>query len=156
MRELKNRVLQLANLLPKYPTGPIIRGNFITIKKLYKSTVRNKNKSAKNKLLSFIADSQERDPQMFWKLINKLRGSSKDEDNNISIDTWFSHFKNVHNNTVSNNIDLQFESKITERLKLALKSNKQCDIMDSPFEIREMYDGINNLVTKKISRSRYD
>ena len=84
-----------------------------------------------NKLLSFIADSQERDPerdpQMFWKLINKLRGSSKDEDNNISIDAWFSHFKHVHNNTVFNNIDLQFESKITERLKLALKSNKQCD-----------------------------
>ena len=73
-RYLKNKVLNLAKLTRKFPNDPIIRGSFIKTKKLFKSTVRQKNKIEKNKLLSLISESQEKDPKMFWKLVNKWRG----------------------------------------------------------------------------------
>ena len=84
---LKQQVLHLAKLVRQFPGDPIVYGNFISAKKTFKSMVRRSNMETKNKLLDMIADSQERDPKTFWKLVDKLRGVIKI----VKIQLTFSH-----------------------------------------------------------------
>ena len=72
---LKRRLNNLAKLLMKFPKDPFIRGNFITIKKQYRKSV----KSAK---FSFQQCAVERlcnlanNPKEFWSYTKKLMGKS--------------------------------------------------------------------------------
>ena len=59
----------------------------------------------------------------------------------ISLNEWLTHFKKLHNESIAKDLDVEFTDKILDRLKALQTSNRICDIMDTPFDISEMYDG---------------
>ncbi len=72
-KALKNYTLSLGKLVQKYPKDPIIYGKFISTKKLFKKTVKNKYKMTKDLLIQRIMSCEEKDPKTFWKLLKDLK-----------------------------------------------------------------------------------
>ena len=71
--KLKQKVLSLGKLVKKFPKDPIIRGTFMTTKKMFKKVVRSKYKEAKNKILEQIMNCEKANPKKFWKLLDELK-----------------------------------------------------------------------------------
>ncbi len=147
-KHLKKELLHLGNLVKKFPKDPIIYGDFICLKKKFKRMVRTKNRQAKDKLLNLITESQDKNPQLFWKLINKLRESKRENGNPIDISTWQSYFKELHNNSPAGR-DKEFIEKISEKLKNNIKKSIKISALDKPFSDDEILSGIKTLKTGK-------
>ena len=110
-------LIHLGKLVCKFPKDPIIYGNFINIKKLFKKTVKNKFFEEKQHLLNNIIELENKNPQMFWKLLDKLKGDKSDGGSPIPMDEWTSYFSQLHNHsmaTIKDEVDAQLQKLIVE------------------------------------------
>jgi hypothetical protein len=147
-RNLKNKVLSLGNLVQKFPSDPVIYGNFQKTKKEFKRIVKKKHREAREKLLQRISDCQDKDPTTFWKMLNKLR-ESRIKKNPIPTNEWTAYFKKLHNTSLSDDYDNKFTEIIESKLDMLFDNNSTQEVLDREFTMEEIKTGIKVLKNKK-------
>ena len=147
---LKNEVLNLGKLVKKYPKDPVIYGNFRRKKTFFKKFVKIKYKEMKNILLNKIVDSEERNPQVFWKLLSKLRNNRKNKDSPIPLCEWKQYFDTLHNEPMVETQDKSFTDDIVNRLKGLAQDNEQnVDLLAEEISLQELIEGIKKMKVNK-------
>ncbi len=144
-RQQKNQVLHLGKLVVKFPKDPVVYGQFITAKKSFKKLVKMKNWKAKNHLLNQICESEKKNPKLFWKLLNKLRESKKNNDSPIEMSSWKTHFQGLHNESIAEKPDESFMNVLSSKLNTAISQDNVVSLLDKPFTYNEISDTIKAL-----------
>ena len=125
-------------------------GSFQSKKKAFKLLVRQKNRERKENLINKIIQSQDKNPELFWKLIKKQKGGHSDnkEMSPITNSKWELYFKSLHNTPLSDNSDTLFNDFITKQLS-SVKLETKSDLLDSPITNEEILVAIRKLKTRK-------
>ncbi len=91
--------MSLGNLVKNFPRDPIIYGAFISKKNVFKSLVKQKYREMKDILIQKIVDSQEKNPEIFWRLLKNLKGNQNEnkETSPIAMNEWETYFRSLHN-----------------------------------------------------------
>ena len=89
--KLKKRLKNLSKLFSKNPKDPYIKGQFFSVKKDYRRTLRINKTTKKNYEIKNIEMLQNlsSQPKQFWDHLKKLNNKQKATSNNtISADVW--------------------------------------------------------------------
>ena len=148
-RSLKNRVINLGKLVGKFPKDPYIHGLFISTRKKFRSLVKNKYQDMRVKLLKQISNSQDSNPQEFWKLVNKLKGAKKENSNPIPMDEWETYFKSLHQTSLVTNPNEAFTKYVNDMLKF--NTGIKSDLLDAPIDSGELLRSVKKLKKGKAS-----
>ena len=79
----------------------------------------------------------------------KTERKQKNNSNPICMDEWTNYFSKLHNDTMSNDYDIQFTSKIEESLTRINELPHQSDVLVKNFTIDEIKHGISQLKNGK-------
>ena len=118
-------------------------------KKKFKKLVKTNNLNAKKAISEKLLSWQTNNPDDFWKLVKKLRESKKSNENPISISQWEEYFKVLHRVNQAALAPDHEDKNIETNFRLKLNSTNICQIMDAPFSLLEIKDGIKKLKNKK-------
>ena len=131
----------------QFPRDPYLRGRFFQLKKSMKSNLKKAKIEQRNSILDKIQESESKDPNTFWKLVNEIR---RKKYNNESIDAelFYNHFKYLHKLKENKKIDSSFQNKIKHILN-ATGPRKYVDILDKPVKSNEITEVVNSLKNKK-------
>ena len=148
-RNIKNQVISLGKLVQKYPNDPVIYGNFIRMKKLFKRTVKRKYRETKNRLMNKIIQAEVDNPKEFWKLLSKLKNNRDLGSSPISLNDWSEYFCSLHNNSLAKNCDEKFIDAVHNRLNILLKIDKKGDPFGQNISIDEFRETVKKLKSNK-------
>ena len=145
----KSQIRQLANLLQKYPNDPILRGKYITSKKNLRKKLKKARLVERETLLEKLQESEEKDPEAFWRLIQNIR-SKQDNNESIEPEIFLNYFKTLHKANPQNNFDDRFALKVKQALE---KQNKitHTEALDREITEKEILDNTCTLKNKKAS-----
>ncbi len=118
--------------------------------KLFKSLVKQKYREMKDILIQKIVDSQEKKPEIFWKLLKNLKGNQNEnrETSPTAMNEWETYFRSLHNVPLNNNTDKQFTEYIHSQLTSTQFQTKTKEL-DSPITNKEILHSIHKLKNKK-------
>ena len=138
-RYLRSETLRLLKVFRKYKNCETLK-SYIASRKAYNDLLRTKkslyNESVRDKLLLNINNAK-----VFWSTLKK-NSSPKTRKQEIQIEDWYSHFKDLFQNSEMNDfIEIQEDNHNTDELTAG--------ILDSPITADEIYDAINKLKNSK-------
>ena len=95
-RAAKNKLRSLSNLVKKNPECIDYRQNLFEQKRRFKTLVKTKKKSYKQKIIQEM-ELSKKDSKKFWKLLDKLKMSNNDKDfiSSISEKYWKQYFGSI-------------------------------------------------------------
>ena len=73
LSEMKKQLERTAYMFKKHPKDPVVRGRYFSIKKSFKTLIRQKENDFRNKVLKQIALMESKNPNKFWNMVNELR-----------------------------------------------------------------------------------
>ena len=156
---MKKRLSNLSKLLKKSPHDPIIRGNFMTIKKEYKKIVKQYKKLYEINHIKEL-EGLTGNPKKFWQHVKKVGNTNKfvlGYGNYISKETWLEHFKSLNNRDpalIAGNHDYckNVEDKV-EEIFITHKDSPKCELLEGKFSVSEIKFAIKQLKRGKASGS---
>ena len=141
----KSRLRNLANLIAKKPNDPYIRGQYISVKKTYRKTVKQAKRSYEMETIRLL-EQKVSDPKSFWSFLKNIGGSkSQTGDAGPSSDEWLDHFTKLNANDPSSTAGADERvANILESLEKRLSPDPlhQSGQLTSPFTAKEVGDGI--------------
>ena len=143
---LKKRLNNLARLITKFPKNPIIRGNLVSVKKLYRKSMKDAKYQFEQNAVEKLTDLAN-NPKEFWSYVNKLMGRDKSRDCAVSDNAWIEHFTTLNSKDPSlSSSDDPNVKKIKHFINSTIKSfDKKVIELDQPFLPNEILKGINRL-----------
>ena len=94
-KKLKNSIKRKCRKLRKIPSNPNLQKEILAENKLLKVLIKRKKSQYKSNIIQGMSFGKK-DQKMFWKLLDKLSGSTKDLfQDSISSERWQGHFKGV-------------------------------------------------------------
>ncbi len=96
-----------------------------------------------------IMSCEKKDPKTFWKLINDLKGKKNGNVNPIEHEEWTKYFHQLHNTTITKDIDQDFQKSVVSKLDTIINSTKHVEILDTNFTMDEIKKGVNLLKLNK-------
>lgn len=91
----------------RFPRDTVVMGRKTAINKKKTWTLK-----FPNSILNQVDALQNKQPKLYWKLINDLKDKSENSVDNTDPETWTNHFRNLHYVIVAND---SFTSKILSR-----------------------------------------
>ena len=88
----------MARNLCNNPWDKNLRQKVAVYKKYFNRLTRKKHRIFKNNLLQKIVDAEDKNPNEFWKNVDKLKVKvNNDPSSNISPNEWLTYFKHLMN-----------------------------------------------------------
>ena len=154
---MKRRLRNLSKLLLKSPKDPVIRGNFIKIKKEYKKTVKQYKKAYEISNINQLEELTNQ-PKKFWEHLKKIGNASKfglGYGNYISKETWLDHFRSLNNRDPAViHQNMEYCKNIENGINGIIDTNKDdpiCNVLENRFSVDEINFGIKQLKKGKAS-----
>ena len=72
-QKMRKELNSIGRLLMQFPRDPYLRGRFFQLKKSMKSNLKKAKIEQRNSILDKIQESESKDPNTFWKLVNEIR-----------------------------------------------------------------------------------
>ena len=83
-------------LLTKYPSDPLVRGNFFKYRKIYSKFCKSQRTKYKADLIDKLDNLFDSDPKAYWSLLDDLKENKRDSvDSMPSADDMFDHFSTL-------------------------------------------------------------
>ena len=132
----EKRLKRAANKVNKDPFNRNLQQQFLNVRKEYRKTCKDAEKSSRKHLLDKLLEIEATDPKEFWRTLNKMRqwGKEKpDPSDNIAPDRWSTYFSQLLNTSKTQGMEIENElpfhpemdGKITmEELKTRLKISR--------------------------------
>ena len=102
----------------------------------------------KNKILDQLGQCEEKDPNKFWNMIQKLK-NAKDKSNPLPIEEWAKYFNSLHNEPMVSKADDNFLAQIESKLAALASNQASTDSLDKDFTLSEVTQGIKKLKSRK-------
>ena len=137
----------MARLLSKSPKDPLIKGNFIKIRKEYRKLLRANKKKYEIENLNTL-QSLASEPKKFWNFLKKLNNKSKRKGNLVSEESWVEHFSGINKKDpafIPDNVEQCMD--IEQKMNCLLDNytgNSLCPILDKEFIIQEVQLVLND------------
>ena len=145
----KEQIISLGRTLQKFPDNFLLCSSYINLKKQLRKNVKRLRAQNKMKILNQITELEDKNPQQFWQLVNKLRSSKQQNSNQCDPDTWFNYFKLLHSNSVNNNYDGKFNEEINKKLKEFSNKTVKQELLDSKITPQELSSALMALKNNK-------
>ena len=144
---LKKDLKSLGQLLSKHPKDPFLRGKFFYLKRNFKRVLKKQQKAQKERILEELNNLENNNPTVFWNFVNCLRNERK-TNNEIDPDTFYNHFKSLHQGIRNDYFDMNFKNHIEKSLKHnnVVQWN---DILDKSITVKEITDMTKDLKNRK-------
>jgi hypothetical protein len=136
----QNIFRQYSKDLSANPFDKIKRQRFVKARGAYKKACRKAETAYRHHLTKKLIEIGQNDPKLFWSTINKMNNWGKkkiDPAENISPETWISHFETLLNDKNANPLDIQRGPGTFE------------PILDSRISIKELRDALGNIKVGK-------
>ena len=106
-------------LLTKYPSDPLLRGNFFKYRKIYSKFCKSQRRKYQAYLIDKLDNLFDSDPKAYWSLLDDLKENKRDSvDSMPSADDMFDHFSTL------NKLPSKFEERIKE-IEKALENTEK-------------------------------
>lgn len=93
---IKSRLRAATKTFTKDPFNRLTRDTVFSLKKLYKRTIRKQKRDYKNSLVCKLENMMEKNPQEYWKIVEKLKGAEADKCPDIIDETeWLDHYSRL-------------------------------------------------------------
>ena len=115
---------------------PVDRVTYCKAKREYKSLLHKKKKDFNDTIIDKLVKSVK-DQKCFWETLHSISKRKPQPSNNITIEEWFDHFKNV------------LEKEIDEEEEADLDSDNGDDVLDRPISREEVLLAIRKLKNNK-------
>ena len=141
--KLKKRFKSAAKLLQSQPSNPFARGNFMHLKKEYRSLLKKKKMVYETDIIAQLEKLSD-NPKAFWNHVKSLKSisSASHASSAVSADSWVDHFTKLNKqnpSAISDNIQVQ---TVKSELQTLLRDITKCDILDREFTVSEIESGI--------------
>lgn len=84
-------------LLIKYPSDPLVRGNFFKYRKNYSKMCKSKRRKYKSEVISKLDNLFEKDPKAYWSLLDQLKENKVDsQESAIPPEEMQDHFSTLN------------------------------------------------------------
>lgn len=145
----KNELRHKQELFNKFSSNPYVRSSYFLALKRFRKLRKNKHRAYKQNIINKLDLLYDKDPKVYWKLLDEFRGVNKYEntkESSISPQEFFNHFQGLNTNSYS---DKEIEESLTqsERIKIF----NELDYMITNQEIVKAISGL-----KKNKASSFD
>ena len=142
---LKKDTSETAKLLNKFPYDTKLREAFFVKKKKFKKMIKCKRKQEENIIVNKLKQLNNNNPTEFWKIINNLKDSNKDQNNPISPEKWVDYYKKLNCNDKLND----FQNDIINETKILENKENLNKILNDQVSEKEIKLAIKKLKCKK-------
>ena len=133
--DLHTSVKNYAKLVNKFPYKMEYRKKFYSLRSKLRRLCRYEEKQYKKKICTELTNISDKNPKIFWNLLNKLENKSKSERIKLPHSTFINFYKNLNKRDEGNN---PFQIKIIEEFENLLQSlNSELASTDFDKEIQQ-------------------
>jgi hypothetical protein len=146
-KDLKTNFLNARRSYLSNPFDPTARTKYFKNKKVYKKTLKYKERKYEKDLLLKLEKLQNDDPKAHWQLVNNLIGKNDCVENDIGLNQWREHFDTLNNPPTD---DLPFHKNIEDIVKnINSHKNDETHLGDDTISATELRNAISRLKSNK-------
>ena len=150
--QMKRELRRLSQELKKFPFDKSLNIEYFKTIKIYRKTLKIQKRKFKDDMLFELNNMSEKDPKLFWNLLEKMKHPDKDNDQcpaeNIAPNEWVTHFKNISNKSERHN-NHNITNEINELESMECTDKFQ--LINQPITISEIKNIIKTLKSNKSS-----
>ena len=124
------------------PNNIDLRKTFIKVRNDYNRLRKKKRSEYVKKISNQLEDTRNKNPKLFWKTLNDMKGSNNKSSNVKSISEWTHYFEELYK---PNDNELNFD----EEINAFLSDKSTSHDLDFPFNCKEVRKGLSNLKVNK-------
>ena len=135
-RDKLRYIRRLCRKLRNQPYNNNLRHTIFIERKKLKKIIRKNHRNFKNKIYSQLLNSDEKDPSMFWSIIDSLKENNKDNNYiNITPSEWAKHFEQLMNK-------IQTDNFLNENKDSHNTLSYNTDVLNATITKKEIYDAL--------------
>ena len=136
-------IRKLCRDLKKQPWDNSMRLSILVERKKLNKMIRKNHRRHKKQIYDKLLNTEEKDPSLFWNLIDTLQEKSREETFlNITSSEWTKHFEQLMNKTQNNNYR-------NENQNIQHKANYDTEILNSVVTSEEVFEALKQMKRKK-------
>lgn len=148
LKQKRSILIDKGQLLSRFPFDPIIRGSYFKCYREYTKLRKFKKRHFKQQILDQLDQLRDADPKKYWKLINSLKESKKnDSQKSVEPVEWQEYFSDL--NKISDLHKNRIQEIMSEVEKM--EKNKQFCSLDFRISFKEVSECVAKLKNGKAS-----
>lgn len=116
-KDLHTSVKNYQKLVSKFPYNGEYRKKFYTLRSKLRRLCKYEEKQYKKKICTELSSASEKDPKLFWNLLNKLENKQKSDHTKLPCKSFIEFYKNLNKSDDDNSI---FHTNISNKFKIQL------------------------------------